>query len=122
MPAWMTSELRELVCEPKVGSLSTTITSRPASASARATARPTTPAPITATSIDSAPLIALATSLERTHVLRDAARHDDVEAGLRGNAEERARRVAQPLARAVEAHTAAACRDVHTLRGVGPEM
>src|SRR5262245_33436180 len=46
----MTSELRELVCEPNVGSASTIKTSRPASARARAMARPTTPAPMTTTS------------------------------------------------------------------------
>src|SRR5512143_665454 len=47
MPAWMTSELRELVCTPIALSASTTSTSRPARASARATASPTTPAPTT---------------------------------------------------------------------------
>src|SRR6185369_16088730 len=47
MPAWITSELRELVCVPIASSASRITTSRPASASARATARPTTPAPIT---------------------------------------------------------------------------
>src|SRR6185369_12820681 len=50
MPAWMTSELRELVCVPIASSASTITTSRPASASARATARPTTPAPMTTAS------------------------------------------------------------------------
>src|SRR5262245_44437691 len=50
MPAWMTSELRELVCVPNVSSASSTTTSRPVMASARATARPTTPAPITTAS------------------------------------------------------------------------
>src|SRR2546427_8706238 len=47
MPAWITSELRELVCVPIASSASRMITSRPASASSRATARPTTPAPTT---------------------------------------------------------------------------
>src|SRR6266852_6001026 len=42
----MTSLLRELVPVPIVLSLSTTMTSRPPSASALAMARPTTPAPI----------------------------------------------------------------------------
>jgi len=51
MPAWMTSLLRELMPVPKAFSASSTITSRPASASARATARPTTPAPTTTASI-----------------------------------------------------------------------
>src|SRR4051812_32362782 len=43
----MTSLLRELVCVPIATSDSRTITSRPASASARAHASPTTPAPMT---------------------------------------------------------------------------
>src|SRR4051812_24713058 len=46
----MTSEFRELVCVPIASSDSRITTSRPASASARATARPTTPAPITTAS------------------------------------------------------------------------
>src|ERR687891_539756 len=50
MPAWMTSELRELVWVPIASSASRITTSRPAMASARATARPTTPAPITTAS------------------------------------------------------------------------
>src|SRR5512138_722692 len=50
MPAWITSELRELVCVPIASSLSRITTSRPASASSRATARPTTPAPTTTAS------------------------------------------------------------------------
>src|SRR5436853_7587741 len=50
MPAWMTSELRELVCVPIASSASSTMTSRPASASSRAIARPTTPAPTTTAS------------------------------------------------------------------------
>src|SRR5689334_9880820 len=53
MPAWITSELRELVCIPTWRSASRTTTSRPARASSRATPRPTTPAPMTATSADS---------------------------------------------------------------------
>ncbi len=51
MPAWITSELRELVWVPIASSASRITTSRPASASARATASPTTPAPITTASI-----------------------------------------------------------------------
>src|SRR6476646_11336237 len=47
MPAWITAELRELVCVPIASSASRITTSRPDRASARATARPTTPAPIT---------------------------------------------------------------------------
>src|SRR5512134_3357222 len=50
MPAWMTAELRELVWVPIASSASRITTSRPAMASARATARPTTPAPITTAS------------------------------------------------------------------------
>src|SRR5256885_1332986 len=50
MPAWITSELRELVCVPIASSASRMITSRPAIASSRATARPTMPAPITTAS------------------------------------------------------------------------
>src|SRR5687768_6334205 len=50
MPAWITSELRELVWLPIASSASRMTTSRPAIASARATARPTTPAPITTAS------------------------------------------------------------------------
>ena len=46
----MTSELRELVWVPMAFSLSRTITSRPDTARARATARPITPAPITTAS------------------------------------------------------------------------
>src|SRR4051812_5937904 len=53
MPAWITSELRELVCIPTCRSASRTTTSRPVRARARATPRPMTPAPITATSADS---------------------------------------------------------------------
>src|SRR3546814_17984416 len=47
MPAWITSLFRELVPVPIMSALSSTITSRPAIASRRATASPTTPAPIT---------------------------------------------------------------------------
>src|SRR5574337_3213 len=47
MPAWTTSLLRALVTVPKALSASTTTTSRPACASARAQASPTTPAPTT---------------------------------------------------------------------------
>src|SRR6059058_2752090 len=50
MPAWITSELRELVWVPMASSVSRITTSRPASASSRATARPTMPAPITTAS------------------------------------------------------------------------
>src|SRR5882672_12307279 len=50
MPAWMTSELRELVCVPIASSASRMMTSRPAMASSRAIARPTTPAPTTTAS------------------------------------------------------------------------
>src|SRR5574341_1898242 len=47
MPAWTTSELRELVCVPIASSASRITTSCPAIARARAAARPTTPAPTT---------------------------------------------------------------------------
>src|SRR5918995_867613 len=47
MPAWITSLLRELVSVPIMPAASRTSTSRPDSASWRATARPITPAPIT---------------------------------------------------------------------------
>src|SRR5437879_12601930 len=47
MPAWITSLLREDVTVPMPSAASSTITSRPARASRRATARPITPAPIT---------------------------------------------------------------------------
>src|SRR6185295_18842046 len=50
MPAWITSELRELVCVPIASSASKMTTSRPAMASSRAMARPTTPAPTTTAS------------------------------------------------------------------------
>src|SRR5882672_9978586 len=47
MPAWITSELRDEVTVPIASAASRTITSRPAWARRRATARPITPAPIT---------------------------------------------------------------------------
>src|SRR3954454_13815745 len=50
MPAWITSELRELVWVPMASSASRITTSRPATANSRATARPTMPAPITTAS------------------------------------------------------------------------
>jgi hypothetical protein len=58
-PAWMTSLLRELTPAPIPLSLSTTITSRPARASARATARPMSPAPTTRHSTDSIPQLSV---------------------------------------------------------------
>src|SRR3990172_9322065 len=60
MPAWITSLLRELVCVPIAPSASRTTTSRPSSARRRATASPTTPAPITmqSTRSTSAPSLA----------------------------------------------------------------
>src|SRR3546814_60755 len=54
MPAWMTSELRELVPVPIASAASTISTSRPDRASSRATASPTTPAPRTIQSISAA--------------------------------------------------------------------
>ena len=53
----LTSLLRELVPVPMAFSASTTITSRPSRASARATARPTTPAPMTRQSSESTPTL-----------------------------------------------------------------
>src|SRR6187455_468659 len=50
MPAWITSESRELVCVPMASSASRMTTSRPDWARARATARPTTPPPTTTAS------------------------------------------------------------------------
>src|SRR5437868_15407253 len=50
MPAWITSEFRELVCVPIASSASRMMTSLPVSASSRAIARPTTPAPTMTTS------------------------------------------------------------------------
>src|SRR5580765_1973017 len=50
MPAWMTSLLRELVPVPIAFACSSTIVSSPRNASARPTARPTTPAPMTTAS------------------------------------------------------------------------
>src|ERR1700687_6257183 len=47
MPAWITSLLRDDVTVPMPSAASSTITSRPACASRRATARPITPAPTT---------------------------------------------------------------------------
>src|SRR6266404_8849802 len=65
MPAWMTSLLREEVSKPMPYSRSSTITSMPARASARATASPTTPAPTTTHSTDS----------DMARILRDRAPH-----------------------------------------------
>ncbi len=47
MPAWITSLLREEVTVPMASASSSTMTSRPAWASLRATASPITPAPMT---------------------------------------------------------------------------
>src|SRR6266446_8322909 len=65
MPAWMTSLLRDEVSKPMPYSRSSTITSMPARASARATASPTTPAPTTTHSTDS----------DMARILRDRAPH-----------------------------------------------
>jgi len=51
MPAWITSLLRELVSMPMAALASSTTVSMPRNARARAQARPTTPAPITAAPI-----------------------------------------------------------------------
>src|SRR5271163_3908034 len=53
MPAWMTSLLREDVSVPMPSAASRMMTARPACARARATARPTTPAPTTMQSMSS---------------------------------------------------------------------
>src|ERR687891_284335 len=50
MPAWMTPLLCVVWCTPSRSSRSSTTTFIPRSASARATARPTMPPPVTATS------------------------------------------------------------------------
>src|SRR4051794_35072640 len=55
MPAWITSLLREETPLPMPPVASATITSWPASAASRAIARPTTPAPMTRTCMDSPP-------------------------------------------------------------------
>src|SRR5512144_829440 len=57
MPAWITSELRLLVSVPICPCRSSTSTSRPVRASARAHASPTTPAPTTTQSTRSAALM-----------------------------------------------------------------
>jgi hypothetical protein len=53
MPAWITSLLRDEVSVPTASAASSTTTSRPPSASARATASPMTPAPTTMHSTES---------------------------------------------------------------------
>src|SRR6516225_10914297 len=65
----MTSLLRELVPLPMPSVASTTIVSRPASASARAHARPTTPAPTTTASTRSIAWTSSDRLLERLHRL-----------------------------------------------------
>src|SRR5436189_6486127 len=52
MPAWITSLLREETPLPMPPVASATLTSWPASAAARAIARPTTPAPMTRTCME----------------------------------------------------------------------
>ncbi len=60
LPVWITSELREDVSVPKAPAASISNTARPAIASCRAMASPTTPAPMTATSVSgSAPEVVL---------------------------------------------------------------
>src|SRR2546428_9691845 len=81
MPAWITSELRELVCVPIASSASRMITSGPAIASSRAIARPTTPAPTTTAS----------TLSTREHPFED----EGGEAGKRGDGCHRARRAVE---------------------------
>src|SRR5690242_4073543 len=66
----MTSELRELVCVPMASAASSTMTSRPARASSRAMASPTTPAPITAQSTCSVKMYFPAAILASKHVTR----------------------------------------------------
>src|SRR5687768_17356107 len=92
MPAWITSELRELVCEPIASSASRITTSRPARASARATARPTTPAPITTAS-------SFSTQQEPLeHEGADAGERRDARHGARRAVEGRAERRADECA------------------------
>src|SRR5205823_2196858 len=84
MPAWITSELRELVCVPIASSASRITTSRPAMASSRATARPTTPAPTTTAS---------------TLSMGEQPLEDECgDAGQRGDARHRTRRAIEELA------------------------
>src|SRR2546422_10764863 len=93
MPAWITSELRELVCVPIASSASRMTTSRPASASSRATARPTTPAPTTTAS----------TLSTREHPFEDEGGEAGERSGgchrARGAVEERAEQRAERRAR-----------------------
>lgn len=72
MPAWMTSLFRELVAVPMASAASRTMTSRPAIAIARATANPTTPAPITMQSVVSVTVSAIPFLSIHQTVLRDA--------------------------------------------------
>ena len=74
MPAWITSELRELVWLPISPSASSTTTSRPARASARATASPTTPAPTTMQSTRSIPSFLAASASAPPVAMRDVTR------------------------------------------------
>src|SRR5512134_2722629 len=74
MPAWITSLLRALVAVPNAFSASTMITSRPACASARAQARPTTPAPTTTQSTRSCDMAALSRRTHRRQAVADSRR------------------------------------------------
>src|SRR5271168_400940 len=98
MPAWMTSLLRELTPVPMASSASTT-TSRPVRANARATARPTTPAPMTRHS--TASMVAFSASGRRRSTTRRrrrsdqhhaAVRHDDLSGDIVGVARRQERR------------------------------
>src|SRR6185295_17838153 len=84
----MTSELRELVWVPIASSASSTTTSCPASASSRATARPTTPAPTTSASSRSTPPEPFADDRAEAGERRDA-RHR-ARAAVESRGEERA--------------------------------
>src|SRR5436305_15229577 len=94
MPAWMTSLLRDEVSKPMPYSRSSTMTSMPARPRARATASPTTPAPMTTHSTDS----------DMARILRDRASHLKCRGSLRGleQAFDRRGPIAPPFAQPIE--------------------
>src|SRR5258705_6520355 len=112
MPAWITSELRELVCVPIASSASRMMTSRPAIASSRAIARPTTPAPMTTASTFSMALSMREQPFESEG--GEAAERSDARHRARGaveeRAEERAERGAQREADRADERRGGACR------------
>src|SRR3569832_2000761 len=80
----MTSLLRELVYMPIAGLASTTATSRPACANARAAARPITPAPITTHSILSIPRQRHSVDIDVRRIARHQIRQQLAGAGRHG--------------------------------------